>query len=149
MDSDNDARLVGIRGWLQLLAVCQGCGILKLLFGSIRGLEAYGPFLDIPGMRMVIAAQVVIDVSIIALALTTFGTLLDKKRSFLKWLFYQWIALPIILIFRHVVVWAALGVPLADMTDGADAKIAAAFLLNGLWVLYTRKSKRVANTMVN
>ncbi|MBS1165660.1 MAG: hypothetical protein H6R00_1685 [Proteobacteria bacterium] len=149
MDSDDNAQLQGIKGWLLLLAVCQAVGIFKLLFGSIRGLETYAAFADMPGVRIVIAAQATIDLGALALGLITFGALLSKKKSFLKWFFYQWIAIPVVFILEYGIVWAALGIPITDLLDSGDTRIAMIFLINGIWVLYTRKSKRVANTLVN
>lgn len=63
--------------------------------------------------------------------------------------FYQWIAIPVILILDFIIVAAAMGVPIAYLTDTIDPKIVSNFLATGIWVWYTRKSKRVANTMVN
>lgn len=72
-----------------------------------------------------------------------------KKKAFLALFFYQWIAIPIMFILDFIIVVVAMGVPIAYLTDSIGPKIVSNFLTTGIWVWYTRTSKRVANTMVN
>lgn len=149
MDSENNTQLEGFSGWLLLLAVGQVVGIIRLLLSFVLGLEAYGPLVKTSQGLTVVAVEVVLNLGMLALAMVTASALLNKKRIFLKLFIYEWLAIPTVFVLDSITVAAVLGVPFKDVANEGVAKAASTFFITGIWVLYTRKSKRVANTLVN
>lgn len=149
MTVENKADLEGIGGWLALLAFAQVIGVVRLVLGSLQELQESGPLAEVSGGIVAIIGETALSLGMIALALATTFALFMKKKVFLTLFFYQWIAIPVIFILDFIIVAAAMGVPMAYLTDTIDPKIVSNFLATGIWVWYTRKSKRVANTMVN
>lgn len=149
MTAEDKADLEGIGGWLALLAFAQVIGFVRLVLDSLQELQESGPLAEVSGGVVTMIGEAALSLGMIALALAATFALFMKKKVFLALFFYQWIAIPIMFILDFIIVVVAMGVPIADLTDSIDPKIVSNFLTTGIWVWYTRTSKRVANTMVN
>ncbi|MBS1181939.1 MAG: hypothetical protein H6Q99_1819 [Proteobacteria bacterium] len=149
MTVDDKADLEGIGGWLALLAFAQVIGIVRLIFSLLQQFQLYGQLFGLPGGYAAVILETVLNLAVLALAFATTFALFTKKRAFIKLFFYQWIAIPVVFVLDLIIVAVTLDVPMNMLTDSGDAKIVSTFLAVGIWVWYTRKSKRVANTMVN
>jgi cytochrome b561 len=142
--------LKGIGGWLGFLALVQILGLLRVVAGFAESVTTYAPIAAIPGAKLAIAAELLINIGLVALTLATTIALFRHKKAFISLFMYQWLAAPIASFTNVVVVSGALGVPQSDLITSDDVvKVFASFLAGGLWVWYTRYSVRVANTMVN
>lgn len=149
MTNENTYPLEGIGGWLALLAFVQAVGVARLLFGFFQQLQGYGPLASLSGGPLVVVLEVAMNLGLIALALATTYALFMKKRTFVRLFLWQWLAIPVVFVLDWVLVASALDVPLAALAGPEDTRAVSTFLATALWVWYTRKSKRVANTMVN
>jgi hypothetical protein len=149
MTTVDKANLEGIGGWLALLAVVQVIGIARLLFSFLQQFQFYGPLFGLPGGYAVVILETALNLGMIALVFATTYALFMKKRTFVRLFFYQWLAIPVLFVLDWAIVAVALGIPVDMFSDLADARTISTFVGTGIWVWYTRKSKRVANTMVN
>ena len=144
------SKLEGIGGWLALLAFGQIMGLLRLVVTVFQNFQTYGPVIDVPGAKVAIFTEVLMNFGLIALAVATTIFLFMKKRAFVKFFTYQWLALPVVFVLNLVIVSAALGLSTSDLVTSEDIRTSVAtFIAGGIWVWYTRASVRVAGTMVN
>lgn len=149
MTSISKPPLEGIGGWLAFLAFGQTMSILRLVIGLVRNSQAYGQLAEMPGGHITMLAETAMNLGLIALAMATAFALFQKKRVFKTLFLYQWLAILGATILDVIVVAFALGIPISRAIASVDASPIASFIVAGIWVWYTRKSRRVANTMVN
>ncbi|MNT80058.1 hypothetical protein D3C72_2194720 [compost metagenome] len=75
---------------------------------------------------------------------------ITKKRLFVNLYCCQWLVVPVLLILDAVIASALLEVAVAELlTAKFVATMITRFIIDALWVWYTRASVRVKNTMVN
>jgi len=149
MTSITKPPLEGIGGWLAWLAFGQVMSILRLVILLVQNSRGYNQIADAPGAHIAILAETAMNLGLIVLAMTTAFALFQKKRVFKTLFLYQWIAIPVVAILDVIVVAFAMGIPIHTAAAFIDAKTIGGFIAPGIWVWYTRKSRRVANTMVN
>jgi Protein of unknown function (DUF2569)/GYF domain 2 len=148
------AELIGIRGWLILLALWQLLAT-SMMFVSIA---RYYAAMDSSVMRqfpITLAGEVLLNVAMAMLYAATSILFLSKSTQFPQFFVYQVVAA--VLLVPVATVWTGLAMGLESgrsavtiMLDSIDphqvrqATFAAIF--GTIWILYLKKSRRVANT---
>ncbi|MEY9719277.1 hypothetical protein ABIA22_001767 [Sinorhizobium fredii] len=141
---------VGFGGWLLLLAIGQVLAPLRTLAETANGMEAYGQFQSVPGGQVVAIGEPALNFAFLALQVVVLWFMLKKNKLFPKLFFYQWLAIPFLVILDILLVSAALGVGVNQLlTEDLVVPSIAAFIGTGLWTLYVFKSVRVRNTFVH
>jgi hypothetical protein len=140
--------LKGIQGWLGLLAVWQVLGIARIAFGFLYQLKLYSGYAQISGAQAVLFGEITLNAASFAIFVGTTFALFGKKCSFRSWLLWQWLSIPIIAILDLVLISGVTNIGVRQLVEYADVgQTVASFIVMGLWVLYSRKSRRVTNTM--
>ena len=153
MTADDTANLRGIKGWLALLALYQIITVIKVTVTYVQSFALYLAPLDEPGPHILDYAQLGVRSLIIPLVYATLITLFAKRKSFKTCLLLQWLGNPGIIALDMIIIAAATDTTIKDMLGQlprADIiMLVESFIVTGIWVVYARKSRRVANTMVN
>ncbi|MER8374260.1 DUF2569 family protein [Mesorhizobium sp. M1406] len=145
--SQNPETLVGIGGWLMLLAIGQALSPLRTLLVLGSSSEGYNQLMLVPNGPMVVYGEVALLLAFLVLQLVVLVAMLRRSSWFKQLFLIQWLAIPVVFILDAAWVSAALGVAVGQViTGGALAAPIVSFVLTGLWVAYVYKSVRVRNT---
>ncbi len=128
-----DKKLVGIGGWLALLAVLLGASALRDLSGIVSGLMLMAATKDFDIVPLV-------HLPVFIAKLWVLFALFRTKRSFRTAFLVMWL----LEIAAAAAMWQVLMVffPLAIVVVGT-------LIVTGLWYWYVSVSVRVRNTMIN
>ncbi|RUT95781.1 DUF2569 family protein [Mesorhizobium sp. USDA-HM6] len=145
--SQNPDSLVGIGGWLMLLAIGQVLSPFRTLAELFSLSEGYQQLMPLPNGPLAVCGEIVLLLAFAALQVVVLFAMLRRSPRFKRLFFYQWIAIPVVFILDAVWTSAVLGAPIRQILAG-DALVAviASFAVTGIWVAYVYRSVRVRNT---
>jgi hypothetical protein len=145
--SQNPAALVGIGGWLMLLAIGQALSPLRTLADFANSADGYQQLMTLPNGPLAVYGELALNLAFLALQLVVLVSMLRRSHRFPQLFLLQWLAIPVVFILDTIWVASVLGVPVSLVLAG-DALVApiVSFVLTGFWVAYVYKSVRVRNT---
>jgi hypothetical protein len=145
--SQDPAALVGIGGWLMLLAIGQTLSPLRTLADFANSADGYQKLMILPNGTMAVYGEVALNLAFLALQLVVLVSMLRRSHRFPQLFLLQWFAIPVVFILDTIWVASILGVSVKQVLAG-DALVApiASFVGTGIWVAYVYKSVRVRNT---
>ncbi|ESY72554.1 DUF2569 family protein [Mesorhizobium sp. M0051] len=145
--SQNPAALVGIGGWLMLLAIGQALSPLRTLANLAISAEGYQQLMALPNGVMAAYGELALNLAFLALQLVVLVSMLRRSHRFPRLFLFQWLAIPVVFILDTIWIASILGVPVNKVLAG-DALLAAiaSFVGTGIWTAYVYKSVRVRNT---
>jgi hypothetical protein len=152
--ASHEGRLVGISGWLGLLAVMQVIQVPGMIAAGVVDLLMSIGFARLPDSAIVGYFMMTMTVAKFLLSLATTYALFAERRFFARLFLYQWLAQPLALILTAITLSIAQSMTSAAavMTLFLDPSTLVSsilgFFIGGLWVWYTRVSVRVKNTMI-
>jgi len=150
----NKKDLVGIGGWLILVAIGQVLAIFKCLAFLLNYYSSLDPNVWI---KFPIAAygEAILNTSYFVIIAWTTYLLFSKSRLFPRFYIFQYVAVillfPLDIIFSSALLSAYTGQPVEvfvdKMIDPKDVgQWIALFIPAAIWIPYIKRSKRVANT---
>jgi len=145
--SQNPAALVGIGGWLMLLAIGQALSPLRTLADMANSVEGYQQLMVLPNGPLAVYGEVALNLAFLVLQLVVLVSMLRRSRRFPQLFLFQWFAIPVVFILDTIWIASILGVSVNQVLAG-DALVApiASFVVTGIWAAYVYKSIRVRNT---
>ncbi|RUX30439.1 DUF2569 family protein [Mesorhizobium sp. M7A.F.Ca.US.011.01.1.1] len=145
--SQNPAALVGIGGWLMLLAIGQTLSPLRTLADFANSADGYQQLMTLPNGPLAVYGELALNLAFLALQLVVLVSMLRRSHRFPQLFLLQWLAIPVVFILDTIWVASVLGVPVSLVLAG-DALVApiASFVGTGIWAAYVHKSVRVRNT---
>ncbi|MER9299037.1 DUF2569 family protein [Mesorhizobium sp. M0621] len=145
--SQNPAALVGIGGWLMLLAIGQALSPLRTLADFANSADGYQQLMTLSNGPLAVYGEVALNLAFLALQLVVLVSMLRRSHRFPQLFLLQWLAIPVVFVLDTIWVASVLGVPVSQVLVGnALAAHIVSFVLTGLWVAYVYKSVRVRNT---
>ena len=143
----NPAALVGIGGWLMLLAIGQALSPLRTLADLANSVEGYRLLMALPNGPLTVYGEVALNLAFLALQLAVVVSMLRRSHRFPQLFLFQWFAIPVVFVLDTIWISSILGVSVNQVLAG-NALVApiASFVLTGIWVAYVHKSVRVRNT---
>lgn len=142
---------VGFGGWLFLLAVRQTLALVGTLIGLAWYARTYLPAFEsgVPNLKLAAYLSVAMTLALVLLVIAVTIAMYAKHRSFPDLFAVQWIALMAIFLLNVGMLWLLFSLPIDLIVrfEGGPIILAAA-AVEGLWVLYLARSKRVRNTFV-
>lgn len=143
----NSAELVGIGGWLMLLAIGQAMAPLRTLATLGSSSDGYNQLMLVPNGPMVVYGEVGLVLAFLVLQVVVLVAMLRRSTWFKQLFLTQWLAIPVVFILDAIWVSTVFGVPVGQVVTGeALATSITSFVLIGLWVAYVYRSVRVRNT---
>ncbi|WP_352779644.1 DUF2569 family protein [Mesorhizobium sp. M0571] len=145
--SQNPTGLVGIGGWLMLLAIVQALSSLRTLAVLGSSSDGYRQLMTLPNGALAAYGEIALLLAFLVLQLVVFVAMLRRSYRFKQLFLYQWLAIPIVFILDTMWISAVMGAPVSLVLAG-DALVLpiVTFVLTGIWVAYVYKSVRVRNT---
>jgi hypothetical protein len=137
----------GFGGWLLLLAIGQTLTPLRSLGDFVRLVPEYQQVMAIENGPPLVYSEVALTVAYIALQIAVTVFMFRRSSLFPRLYFWQWIALPIYFVLDGALIHALLDIGTDQLFTAQEiGGLAAAFVINGLWVWYVSASVRVRNT---
>ncbi|MER9948727.1 DUF2569 family protein [Mesorhizobium sp. M0047] len=145
--SQNPAALVGIGGWLMLLAIGQALSPLRTLADFANSADGYQQLMTLSNGPLAVYGEVALNLAFLALQLVVLVSMLRRSHRFPQLFLLQWLAIPVVFILDTIWIASVLGDPVNKVLAG-DALLAAiaSFVGTGIWTAYVYKSVRVRNT---
>jgi hypothetical protein len=145
--SQNPESLVGIGGWLMLLAIGQTLSPLRTLADLANSAEGYQQLMTLSNGPLAVYGEVALNLAFLALQLVVLVSMLRRSHRFPQFFLLQWLAIPVVFVLDTIWIASVLGVPVNQVLAG-DALVApiASIVVTGIWVAYVYKSVRVRNT---
>ncbi|PBC01933.1 DUF2569 family protein [Mesorhizobium sp. WSM3860] len=145
--SQNPDSLVGIGGWLMLLAIGQTLSPFRTLAELFSSSEGYQQLMLLPNGPLAVCGEIVLLLAFAGLQVFVLFAMLRRSPRFKRLFLYQWIAIPVMFILDAVWMSTILGAPMSQVLAGdALAAPITSFVLTGIWTAYVYKSVRVRNT---
>lgn len=145
--SQNPSTLLGIGGWLMLLAILQALSPLRTLADLANSAEGYRQLMTQPNGAVAAYGEIALNLAFLALQATVLVSMLRRDYRFPRLFLYQWLAIPLLSILDTLWISSIMGVPASQVLVGqALAGLLASFVVTGLWVAYVYRSVRVRNT---
>ena len=138
--------LEGFGGWLILPMIGVCLSPIRTLADAATSLASYGPVLELPNGKAVVAIEVALNLILLAVQIVTLVAMFGRRATFPRLFTWVWITAIVLPLLDMVAVSTLLGVPLAALLDADMARVAMAAVVMGLWVWYMHASVRVKNT---
>lgn len=145
--SQNPADLVGIGGWLMLLAIHQALSPLRSLAELGSSSDGYRQLMTLPNGTLAAYGEVALLLAFAVFQVVVFVAMLRRSYRFKQLFLYQWFAIPVVFVLNTAWISAVLGIPVSQVLTGNTLMVpVVSFALTGIWVAYVYKSVRVRNT---
>ncbi|MFA6155465.1 DUF2569 family protein [Mesorhizobium sp.] len=145
--SQTPSTLVGIGGWLMLLAILQALAPLRTLVDLANSAEGYRQLMTQPNGALAAYGEIALNLAFLALQVAVLLSLLSRSHRFPRLFLYQWLAIPLLFILDTLWISSIMGVPVSQVNVGqALLGLLVSFVVTGLWVAYVYRSVRVRNT---
>jgi hypothetical protein len=138
--------LQGIAGWLLLLAIGLCLAPIRTLVDLGRSAEEYDRVWGMANGKMLVAAELAINLVLLVLQVVTAVALLNKQKRFRALFAWLWIAAVLLPVLDVVLVLALFPQIPSGSLVGEIGRAGVTFVVMGLWVWYVMVSKRVTNT---
>lgn len=138
--------LEGFGGWLILPMIGVCLSPIRTLADAATSMAQYGPVLELPNGKAVVAIEVACNLVLLALQIVTLVAMFGRRSTFPKLFTWVWITAIVLPLLDMVAVSTLLRVPFAALIDADMARVAMAAVVMGLWVWYMHVSVRVKNT---
>jgi hypothetical protein len=142
---------VGFGGWLLLLAILQTFAPLRTLASISDSADGYRQLLSssVPNGSLMVYLEIGLLGCFTAFQIAVTVTMFQRRRSFPKLFFYQWITGMGAILLDWVLVSVLLDLPLDQVVGaGSLGQAIGGSIAAGIWVWYVTQSKRVQNTFV-
>ncbi|MGX9145963.1 DUF2569 family protein [Mesorhizobium sp. 128a] len=145
--TQNPAELVGIGGWLMLLAIGLSLSPLRTLVDMASLVKTYQQLVTVPNGALAIYGEAALNLAFLALQLVVLVSMLRRSHRFPQLFVCLWFAIPLLFVLDTVWISTVLGVPVNRLLAGT-ALVAplASFIVTGIWAAYVYRSVRVRNT---
>ena len=138
-------KLVGIAGWLALLAIGQTLTAPRLLVSAAQSLEQLPTLQQVQNGPAVVYTEVAFKIAMAVFAAVVAWSLFSKRPRFPGMFALQWLLLLVFTVMEPAYIAGMTGLSAANIYDASAADIAGV-LVQGIWVAYVWRSRRVANT---
>ena len=137
--------LVGIAGWLALLAIGQTLMGPRLLLSAAQSLEQLPALQQVQNGPAVVYTEAAFKVGMTVFAAVVAWNLFKRRPRFPGMFTLQWALLLVFAIAEPAYIAGMTGLSASNIYDASMADIVG-ILVQGVWVAYVWRSRRVANT---